>query len=88
MMNYWGYAPYHASFGFIGIFTILWWFLVAWLIVSLLRFIFGGHRHHHWQNMDQTPENDSDEALKTLKQRYARGEITKKEFDAIKKDIA
>jgi putative membrane protein len=83
MMNYWSYAPYHASFGFISIFAIIWWVLVIWLIFAFFRFLFGGH--HHWHG--QMPENDADEALKILKQRYARGEITKKEFDAIKKDI-
>ena len=83
MMHYWNYGPYYTGFGFGGIFIILWWILVAWLIIAALRFIFGGHRHWH----DQTSENDSDEALKILKQRYARGDISKKEFDAIKKDL-
>jgi putative membrane protein len=84
MMGYWGYQPYYNNFGFGGILMIVWWVLVAWLIFALLRFLFGGHRR--WR--DQMPENDSDEALKILKQRYARGDISKKEFDAMKKDIA
>jgi putative membrane protein len=88
-MHYWGYGPYYTGFSFGGIFIILWWILVVWLIFALLRFIFGGHRHHHWRDgMNRTPENDTDEALRILKSRYARGEITKKDFDAIKKDIA
>jgi len=87
MMHYWNYGPYYTGFSFGWIFILLWWFLVAWLTVSLLRFIFGGHHHRHWHNQDEMSENDSDEALKILKQRYARGDISKKEFDAIKKDI-
>ena len=85
MMNYWGYHPYYTGFGFGGIFVILWWILVAWLIISVIRFLVGGGHHRHWR--DQMPENDTDEALKILKSRYARGEITKKEFDTMKKDI-
>lgn len=84
MMHYWSYGPPYTGFGFGGIFILIWWFFVAWLIISLLRYLFGGHRHWH----DRTPENDSDEALKILKQRYAHGDISKKEFDAMKKDIA
>jgi len=82
-MGYWGYGPYYHNFEFGGIIMIIWCFLIVWLIIAILRFVFGGHRHRH----DQMPENDSDEALKILKQRYARGEISKKEFDDIKKDI-
>ena len=85
MMNYWSYGPHYPVLG--GIFIILWWVLVVWLIFSLIRFLFGGRRHRHWRDMDQTPENDTDEALKILKSRYARGEITKKDFDSMKKDI-
>lgn len=34
------------------------------------------------------PENiDSDDVMKTLKHRYAKGEITKKQFDRMKKDL-
>jgi putative membrane protein len=84
MMHYWYYSPSYTGFGFGWIFIVLWWILVAWLIVAVVRFLFGSRRHWH----DQTPENDSDEALKILKSRYARGDISKKEFDAIKKDIA
>jgi putative membrane protein len=79
MMRYWGYGP---SFGFFGIWDIIWFFFTVWLMVSLIRLIFG-HRHHH-HNLS---ENSEDEALKILKSRYARGEITKKEFDSMKKDI-
>lgn len=82
MMNYWGYGPYYTGFSFGGIFILLWWILVVWLIFAFIRFLVGGHRHGH------PSETDSDEALKILKSRYARGEITKKEFDSMKKDIA
>jgi putative membrane protein len=79
-MNYWGYGPAYGGFGFGGIWGILWFVLLVWLILSLVRMIFG-YRHRDF------PENSEDEALKILKSRYARGEITKKEFDSMKKDI-
>lgn len=83
MMRYWGYGPYNGGFGFAGIFMIVWWLLVAWLIVAALRFLFGHGRHHHWDEAEK-----SDTALDILRERYAKGEISKKEFDAIKKDIS
>lgn len=86
-MRYYWY-PGSFLFGFGGFLVLIWWFFLAWLIVSLLRFLFGGHHHHHhWRDKSQLSENNSDEALKILKQRYAKGEITKKEFDTIKKDL-
>lgn len=86
MMRYWGYGPMYGGFGFGGIWDILWFILFVWLIITVIRMIFG-HRHRHWRD-DQFSENTEDEALKILKSRYARGEITKKEFDAMKKDIS
>lgn len=81
MMRYWGYQPMYGGFDLWG---VLWFILFVWLILALFRMIFG---HRHWRH-DQFPENSENEALKILKSRYARGEITKKEFDTMKKDIS
>jgi putative membrane protein len=36
----------------------------------------------------KTPEDKSETALEILKKRYAKGEITKDQFEQIKKDIS
>lgn len=77
-----GYG-YYSGFGFGWIFTLMWWILIIFLISSVIRMFLGG-RHHDWyrhQLADKSP-------LDILKERYAKGEITKKEFDEMKKDIA
>lgn len=54
-------------------FSLLFWAVIIWVIASLFK-------HHN-----QTSEPESLEILKT---RYAKGEITKKEFEEMKKDLA
>jgi putative membrane protein len=51
--------------------------LIIWGIISLIRWISssGGGVHHE------------SSALEILKQRYARGEINKEEFEQKKKDL-
>jgi len=36
---------------------------------------------------DKHPQHDSSQALAILKERYARGDITKERFEEMKKDI-
>lgn len=79
MMN-WGYGygmPYGNSWTG-GLFMVLWWALVIVAIVALVRWLRRGGDYKHHNNS----------ALDVLKQRYAKGEVTKKEFEEIKKDIA
>lgn len=74
MMYYYlnGYAPFHMwGFGFLPM--ILFWGLVMYGIVLLFRYHSG-------------PTNKKD-ILEMLKERYAKGEITREEFETIKKDI-
>lgn len=74
------------GFGFGGIFMILFWGLLIWAIVALVRGngfgsgCCGGHGHGH----NHGGKND---ALEILKQRYAKGEISKEEFESMKKDL-
>ena len=65
--------------GFMGIGLIVFWGLVIWAIVALARGnAFGGSQ--------SSPER-SDSALDILKKRYARGEISREEFEDRKKDL-
>jgi putative membrane protein len=69
----WGYSSWGA-FGFIWM--IFWWALIILGIVYLVKWI---ARQGGSQGKD---------AVEILKERYARGEINKKEFEEKKRDIA
>lgn len=64
--------------GAFGLMHVLWWILIVLAIVVLVRG-FGG-RH------GPRPPSE-DRALAILRERYARGEIDKTEFDNRKRDL-
>ena len=64
---------------FMPIIIIVFWGLVIWGIVALVRFIISS------SNSGISRQTDS--ALEILKTRYARGEISKEEFEERKKDL-
>lgn len=77
MMGYGNYAFMH------GVFSIISTIIIIAFIIFMLRTLRGGRhgwRHHHWQ------ENTS--ALEILKERYAKGEIERAEFEEKKKDLS
>lgn len=63
-----------------GLFMLIWWAVIIVGIVVLVKLVAdqakGAHGGH-----DKTP-------LDILKERYAKGEINKEEFEAKKKDLA
>lgn len=67
------------GFGLGWIFMIVFWALIIWLIVFVVRKL-SGHdsftRHEHKEN-----------AMELLKKRYAKGEIDKQEFEEKKKTL-
>ena len=71
----WGAGNMTGWFGG-GIVMIAFWALFIALIVWVVREIGGRHPH------------SSSQALNILKERYAKGEISKEEFEMKKKDLA
>lgn len=77
MMYYNDFFPFH-MFGFGFLFMILFWGLVIYGVVLLVRKTSPSESH------DQKTKHT---ALEILKERYVKGEITKHQFEEMKKDI-
>ncbi len=79
-----GFNQMGFGFGFGWIFMLVFWGLIIWAIFALVRGATGrGCWGNHW-NGHGPRRND---ALEILKERYAKGEISKEEFDKMKKDL-
>ncbi len=63
-------------FGGFGLFSLLWDILIIWLFIAIIRKIFF-----------KTKSEFKNKPLEILKRRYAKGKITKKQFEEMKKDI-
>ena len=70
------YGYYGNMFGG-GLMMIFFWIAIIWLIIWLAR-------KSHWNSTDKSSKNN---ALDILKERYAKGEINKQEFEEKKKDL-
>lgn len=99
MLHNFNYGPL-GWFGLVlgWIFTLLFWVLIIWAIIILIRSL---SRHGKGYREDQRKEEyrkhelrespsippQTNRAFDILKERYARGEIDKNEFDEKKKDL-
>ena len=68
------------EFGFF--FMLLFWGLIVWAIIAGVRMLSGGHGRSCCGGAQ------GDDAVKTLRDRYAKGEITKEQFEQMKKDLS
>lgn len=66
--------------GFGWIFMLLFWGLVIWAIIYLAQNISRSNRREYGDKYD-------DRAISIIKERYAKGEISKEEFERMKKDL-
>ena len=76
----WG-GPEGWGWGFWIVHNLLWWVILILGIVVLVRMLGRAARRDE-------PESPPETALDVLKKRYARGEISKTEFEEKKRDIS
>lgn len=77
MMGFYNMMGY-GGWGFGFFFMLLFWILIIVGLVALVRYL---------TNQGENKEKNN-KALDVLKERYARGEISKKEFEQKKKDLS
>jgi len=83
MGNYFGNMGWGYGFGFGWIFMIIFWGLVIWAILALVHSGLGhGCGHSHDEN-----RHKEGNAMDILKERYAKGEVSKEDFERMKKDL-
>jgi len=85
MGTYYNYG-YWPGFGFSWIFVCIFWVFLVWGIIALFR---GPRRYHHHGHMGMMmdKDNDNDKALDILRERYAKGDITKEEYEEKKEHL-
>lgn len=72
------------GFGFGWIFMLLFWGLIIWAIIMLAKNLANGGCCETRQNKDGQNDNN---AMNILKERYAKGELSKEDFDKMKNDL-
>lgn len=67
------------DWGFGGIMMLVFWGAIIWFIVWLVK--------EHKEESDKNNSSHDKSAMDILKERYAKGEINKEEFEEKKKDL-
>ena len=84
-------GPEHFWSGGWWIFPIIVPLVMVIVVVAMLYFVFGrgGFRPPWWNDSDRPSSHskDSETAIEVLKKRYAKGELTREEFEQMKKDL-
>jgi len=79
MMNN-GYYGGMGGFGFLGfLFMILWWAFIIALVIAAIKWLTHGSRGSRGAG-EKSP-------MEILQERYAKGEITKDEYQEIRKEL-
>jgi len=80
------YGYYSTNFGIWGfLISGLWHILLLALFIWLIVWLFRGHRGRRWGGMPGMWQSHS--ALTILNERYAKGEISKEEYEERKKTL-
>jgi putative membrane protein len=78
--------PDYLWWGGMWIFPII--TILFFLVVVYLLFGKTGLRRGHYPDRDPIERTNLESPIDILKRRYARGEITKEEFDQMRKDLS
>lgn len=82
MMDF-GYIGYSPFMGLGAIFMILFWGVILLGFIALVKFVSGSGNN----GGGLTKNSEGKSAVEILKERYAKGEIDKNEFDEKMKDL-
>lgn len=69
-------------FGFVWM--ILWWAVAIAMVAWIARYVFP---HRHGRHCAECNGGPRGRAADIVKERYARGELTKEQFESMKKDL-